>query len=57
MLAKLTLGVNFINVFLRAFFVRKTFLAAFSSYVLALAKNLCKKQAHLKLMKLTNAEF
>ncbi len=39
--------------FLHTFFIQKSFLAAFSSYVLALAKNLYKKRAHLMLMKLT----
>ncbi len=34
-------------------FVRKSFLAAFSSYVLALEKNSYEKCAHLTLMKLT----
>jgi len=36
----------------REFFVRKSFLAAFSSYVLALAKNLYKNFARIMLMKL-----
>ncbi len=36
-----------------AFFVRNPFMAAFSSYILALAKNYYEKCAHLTLMKLT----
>ncbi len=36
------------------FFVRKSFLAAFSSYALALAKNLYEKRTCLTLMKLTD---
>jgi len=48
------LGVNFINVFCR-FVCTKVFLALFSSYVLALAKNLYKKRERLTLMKLMAA--
>ncbi len=55
MLLKSTTGINFINVFCTLFFVQKSFLAAFSSYVLALAKKLYKKCARLTLMKLTAA--
>ncbi len=40
---------------MRKFFVQKPVLAAFSSYVLALAKNLYEKCARLTLMKLTPA--
>jgi len=40
---------------MRKFFVQKSFLAAFSSYVLALAKKLYKKFARKTLMKLTPA--
>jgi len=39
------------------FFVPKSFLAAFSSYVLALVKNLYKKRTRLMLMKLTVGVF
>ncbi len=45
-------GVNFINVF-GALFSYKIFLAAFFSYVLALAKNPYEKRAPIMLMKLT----
>jgi len=45
-------GVNFINVFCALFLYESLFLAAFSSYILALAKNLYKKCARLTLMKL-----
>jgi hypothetical protein len=40
------------STFFAHFFVRKSFLTAFSIYVFALAKNSYKKCAHLTLMKL-----
>ncbi len=47
--------VSISSSFLQAFFVWKSFLAAFSSYVLALVKNSYKKCARLTLMKFTAA--
>ncbi len=44
--------VSISSMFFYAFFIRKSFLAAFSSYVLALAKNSFKKCARIMLMKL-----
>jgi len=51
----MTLGIDFINVYVR---IARTSVvsAAFSSYVLALAKNLYKKGARKTLMKLTAGE-
>ncbi len=40
---KLSPGVNLINIFLRTFFAQKSFLAAFSICVLALAKKILQK--------------
>jgi len=45
--------VSISSTFFMRFFVRKSFLAAFSSYVLSLAKNLYKKLARKMLMKST----
>ncbi len=50
---KLTSGINFINIIRAKNSYVSLFLAAFSSYVLALEKNLYKKCARLTLMKLT----
>ncbi len=45
--------VSISSTILRVFWYVSLFLAAFSSYVLALAKNLYKRFAHITLMKLT----
>jgi len=49
--------VNFITVFHALFVVRKSFLAAFSSYILSLAKNLYKKRVRKTLMNSTSSIF
>jgi len=49
MLLKLTIGVNFINIICMNFLYERRF----SSYVLALLKNLYIKFARITLMKLT----
>ncbi len=53
MLMKLTIGVNIINIFSCAFFVRTSFLAAFLVTFQIDAKNLYKKCVQKMLMKLT----
>jgi len=45
--------VSISSTFFARFFVRKSILAAFSSYILTLAKNLYEKRSQITLMKLT----
>jgi len=47
MLMKLTLGLNFINVFCARFSYESYVLAAFSSYVLALTPKFCTKKTRV----------
>jgi len=52
-LYRLSHHVSISSTFFARFFHTKYFLAAFSSYILALVKNLCKECARITLMKLT----
>ncbi len=53
LLAKLSLGVNFINIFCARFFVQKCFAQLFSSYLLATKALSCKKHMRKMLAKLS----